>query len=488
MSIGANPVLRSRSWRRPGARIATARGSCPISPRRGCCSHEESSAALRSPQHWVSADPMRARWDLRPSTPHGYVTYDGVECRRCRLLRSRVLGKRARHAHIRPSGFPAGCCRGSGRRPHRGMTSWQPARGSARSWSSATGGATAPRTGWWRSSAPPAWSRASWPVRSPGRSWGATGARLLRVASRRWSWGRSAGSRRPRTARSSSSRCSTQDESPSRSGCSPSVGWPVSVDSEVVTVRPHVWTTVRFTAGADCLAVPPRSIDEVGLEVSSDDAVVEVTPSLPSGGRPVLDYQRGRCPPAATPAPGRLPGVWLLEEVYGGHTRLEHALLIRFTPAGAFVADAGTGLFAGDQGMWGNYRLRGDLLSLDTTGGHGCGAGRVDHVARLPASRRQAGPGVARGDLPGRARRAVGRPPRARGRRAAGAPTRPGAHGRDRLPVRASRGRPYTDRRSTRARGRASGSGERGRAQRVSEPIHSSTPAEVRGSASERFR
>ncbi len=142
-------------------------------------------------------------------------------------------------------------------------------------------------------------------------------------------------------------------------------------------LRPGIWRGARFRAPANCDQPVPTSLDSVRLRITDDDRRTEVDVPLPDQARLLLEYQHAVCaPPSDDLTHHQLEGVWLVDQVFAGWPTPADAYLLRFDPDGTFVADPRGSLFSGRQGVWGRYRLDGELLTTDVTGGYGCDPGQ----------------------------------------------------------------------------------------------------------------
>ena len=147
-------------------------------------------------------------------------------------------------------------------------------------------------------------------------------------------------------------------------------GWGAELlDSPSVTIASENWEEVRFTARADCADPLPGDVSAFRLQANTSTEQYE-------GDVPVSDvdalvqYHEAVCATPDMIRPSQLAGVWLVEKVYGPWAVLEGVHLMRFNPDGTFVVDPEGGLFSGDQGVWGTYRLHGELLTIRTEGGY----------------------------------------------------------------------------------------------------------------------
>ena len=166
-------------------------------------------------------------------------------------------------------------------------------------------------------------------------------------------------------------------------------------------LRPGTWDVVHFSATPNCDRQPPRELSSVQLEVGTTNDTSESVVALPGRAAVLLEYESAFCGTTSRPVPeGFLEGVWLVERTYGADSGLERVHLMRFSDDGTFVADPEGGLFSGDQGVWGSYRVTDELLTTDVKGGYGCpaGSGTVWRINLLPDDRLSLT--VVRGDCP----------------------------------------------------------------------------------------
>lgn len=172
--------------------------------------------------------------------------------------------------------------------------------------------------------------------------------------------------------------------------------------SETVSeLRPGTWDVVHFSATPNCDRQSPRELSSVRLEVKAADGTTEAAVALPDRAAVLLEYELAFCGTSSRPLPeGFIEGVWMVERVFGSSTSLERVHLMRFSDDGTFVADPEGGLFSGDQGVWGSYRINDELLTTDVKGGYGCppASGTVWRVNLLPDDRLSMT--VVRGDCP----------------------------------------------------------------------------------------
>ena len=173
------------------------------------------------------------------------------------------------------------------------------------------------------------------------------------------------------------------------------------LESETVRqLRPGKWDVVHFSATPNCDRQPALDLPSVRLEVKGTEDTSESVVALPDQGSVLLEYHAAFCGSSRAVPEGFLEGVWMLERVFGPDTSLERVHLMRFSDDGTFVADPEGGLFSGDQGVWGRYRVKDELLTTDVKGGYGCpgASGTVWRISLLPDDRLSMT--VVRGDCP----------------------------------------------------------------------------------------
>lgn len=152
-------------------------------------------------------------------------------------------------------------------------------------------------------------------------------------------------------------------------------GWSSGLQSSTTAIPPATWGVVTFSAPADCSDPLRRDVRSVRLRLRTSSGVSDEELPLPGGGDELITYHEAWCAPGAPVRPKDLAGVWMLETVYGQWTSLEGLHLMRFDRDGTFVVDPEGGLFSGDRGVWGDYRLDGEVITLVTDGGYACGPG-----------------------------------------------------------------------------------------------------------------
>ncbi len=139
------------------------------------------------------------------------------------------------------------------------------------------------------------------------------------------------------------------------------------------SISPGTWGVVGFSVIANCDTRASEPVRHVHLGVADgEDADREVRLALPGEGQVLVDYHRDLCRQGLRLSSNDLLGVWILDWAEGGRPG---SMLWRFGRDGSFVADPEGGLFTDDTAFSGTYRLRGELLTIDVSGGYACRAG-----------------------------------------------------------------------------------------------------------------
>jgi hypothetical protein len=143
-----------------------------------------------------------------------------------------------------------------------------------------------------------------------------------------------------------------------------------SGDTRVLT--PGQWTVLPFKVSPNCDTRGRRLVRSARLRLRTSGDESERSLPLPEQGKVLLDYQDAICAAGPTILPRQLSGVWILQDVYGPDTYLAGQHLMRFGPDGSFSADPEGGLYSSAVAVWGRYRLRNELLTIEMKGGYAC--------------------------------------------------------------------------------------------------------------------
>ena len=147
--------------------------------------------------------------------------------------------------------------------------------------------------------------------------------------------------------------------------------WTVTSD-RAEDIAAWTWGKIPFSVAANCDVLAPGPMTSVRLRVQTREGASVADIALPGRGSALRDYHRAVCASAEPVTASKLVGVWIVEKVYGPDTWLVGTHLMRFDRDGSFAADREGGLYSDDVGVRGKYRLEGELLTIDVTGGHGC--------------------------------------------------------------------------------------------------------------------